>query len=44
MTTKMTATFQEILASQQRTPAWRVEDLIGGEKQLDFDVRPTLDS
>jgi hypothetical protein len=36
MTTKMTATFQEILASQQRTPAWRVEDLIGGEKQLDF--------
>src|SRR5436190_18229627 len=31
-----TLTFPEILASQQRTPAWRVEDLIGGEKRLDF--------
>jgi hypothetical protein len=32
----MTLTYQEILTSQQRTPAWKVEDLIGGEKQLDF--------
>ncbi len=36
MKTMTTATYSEILASQQRVPAWRVEDLIGGEKQLDF--------
>jgi hypothetical protein len=36
MKTTTTLTYKEILASQQRTPAWRVEDLIGGEKQLDF--------
>jgi hypothetical protein len=32
----MTLTYDAILAAQQRVPAWRVEDLIGGEKQLDF--------
>jgi hypothetical protein len=32
----MTMTYEAILAAQQRVPAWRVEDLIGGEKQLDF--------
>jgi hypothetical protein len=31
-----TPTFESILASQQRKPAWRVEDLIGGDKRLDF--------
>jgi len=36
MNATKTLTYQEILASQVRTPAWRVEDLIGGEKQLDF--------
>jgi hypothetical protein len=33
---KTTVTYEAILASQQRTPAWRVEDLIGGERRLDF--------
>jgi para-aminobenzoate N-oxygenase AurF len=36
MSAKTTLTFEAILASQQRTPAWRVEDLIGGERRLDF--------
>jgi len=36
MNAKTTVTYEAILASQQRTPAWKVEDLIGGEKQLDF--------
>jgi len=36
MNATTTLTFEEILASQQRTPAWRVEDLIGGERRLDF--------
>jgi hypothetical protein len=36
MTKKMMATYETILAAQNRTPSWSVEDLIGGEKQLDF--------
>jgi hypothetical protein len=41
MNAKTTLTFETILASQERTPAWRVEDLIGGERRLDFS-RPFL--
>jgi len=41
MSKKMMPTYKTILASQQRTPAWSVEDLIGGEKRLDF-TRPFL--
>jgi hypothetical protein len=41
MNAKTTLTFETVLASQQRTPAWRVEDLIGGVKQLDF-TRPFM--
>jgi len=36
MKVTMTATYETIQAAQQRTPAWRVEDLIGGERRLDF--------
>ena len=36
MNASTTLTYEAILASQQRTPAWRVEDLIGGERRLDF--------
>ena len=36
MNAKTTLTYESILATQQRTPAWRVEDLIGGERRLDF--------
>jgi hypothetical protein len=32
----MTLTYEAIQAAQQRVPAWRVEDLIGGERRLDF--------
>ena len=31
-----TLTYEAIQAAQQKTPAWRVEDLIGGERRLDF--------
>jgi hypothetical protein len=41
MNAKTTLTFETVLTSQQRTPAWRVEDLIGGAKQLDF-TRPFM--
>ena len=41
MNAKTTLTFETVLESQQRTPAWRVEDLIGGVKQLDF-TRPFM--
>jgi hypothetical protein len=41
MNAKTTLTFETILTSQERTPAWRVEDLIGGERRLDFS-RPFL--
>ena len=36
MNAKTTLTYEAILGAQQRTPSWRVEDLIGGERQLDF--------
>jgi len=36
MNAKTTLTHEAILGAQQRTPSWRVEDLIGGERQLDF--------
>ncbi len=36
MNVKTTLTYEAILGSQQRTPAWRVEDLIGGDRRLDF--------
>jgi hypothetical protein len=36
MNAKTTLTYETILATQQRTPAWKVEDLIGGERRLDF--------
>ena len=36
MKTKSTLTYETVRASQEQVPAWRVEDLIGGEKQLDF--------
>ena len=32
-------TYETILATQQRVPAWREEDLIGGDKRLDFTKR-----
>jgi hypothetical protein len=41
MKMKMTPKYEAILASQERTPAWRVEDLIGGERRLDF-TRPFM--
>src|SRR5262245_50286395 len=36
MNAKTTLTYETILTAQQRTPAWKVEDLIGGPRQLDF--------
>jgi len=36
MNAKTTLTYEAILGAQQRTPSWRVEDLIGGERRLDF--------
>ena len=41
MNAKTTLTYEAILSTQQRTPAWRVEDLIGGERRLDF-TRPFM--
>ena len=39
MITKTGTTYETILATQQRVPAWRVEDLIGGDQRLDFTKR-----
>lgn len=36
MKTKSTVTYEMVRTSQEQVPTWRVEDLIGGEKQLDF--------
>lgn len=36
METKTTPTYEAILATQQRAPSWKVEDLIGGGRKLDF--------
>jgi hypothetical protein len=41
MNAKTTLTYEAILGSQQRTPAWRVEDLIGPGRRLDF-TKPFL--
>lgn len=39
MKTQTGMTYESILAAQQRVPAWKVEDLIGGERRLDFSKR-----
>jgi hypothetical protein len=36
MKVNTTLTYEAIQAAQLRTPAWRVEDLIGGERRMDF--------
>jgi len=41
MKVNTTLTYEAIQAAQQRTPAWRVEDLIGGERRMDF-TKPFL--
>jgi len=41
MIAKTNLTYEAILTTQLRTPAWRVEDIIGGERQLDF-TKPFL--
>lgn len=36
MNAKTTLTYEAILEAQQRTPSWRVDDLIGNGRRLDF--------
>ena len=36
MTAKTTLTYEAILGAQQRTPSWRVEDVMGPDRRLDF--------
>lgn len=41
MNAKTALTYETILSAQQRNPSWKVEDLIGGARQLDF-TKPFL--